>query len=74
MVTGKHGNYTLGQYNVILSTGMTRFPFNVSITNDNITEINEKFDLIIDILSLPLNVDVGDVYQATVIILDDDSK
>lgn len=74
MVTGRHGNYTLGQYNVILSAGMTRIPFNVSITNDNTSEINEKFDIIIDVLSLPLNVDVGDVYQATVMILDDDSK
>jgi len=53
---------------------MTRVSFNVTITNDNILEVNEKLDLIIDLSSLPSNVNVGNVYYATVTIVDDDGK
>ena len=53
---------------------MTTILFNVSINDDDIFESNETFDLIIDIYSLPSNVTIGDISQATVIILNDDSK
>ena len=52
---------------------MTTALFNVSITDDDIFESNETFDLIIDIYSLPSNAAAGDTSQATVIILNDDS-
>ena len=57
-----------------LPAGMTHVSFDVPITNDNVLKINEKFDLIIDISSLPLNVNVGSIYQTTVLIVDDDGK
>ena len=69
---GRGNNFTLGQYNVTIPAGMTRVPFNVPIINDNIVEVNEKFDLIIDLPSLPPNVNIGSIHQATVMILDDD--
>ena len=53
---------------------MINVPFSVPITDDNILEINEKFNLIIDLSSLPLHVNIGSIYQTTVLILDDDGK
>ena len=73
-VTGKAENYTLGQYNVTLPAGVTRVSFYVPITNDDILEVNEKFDLIIDLSSLPSNVNAGSIYKTTVMIVDDDGK
>lgn len=67
-------NYTFGQYKVTLPAGMIHIPFNVPITDDNMVEVNEKFDLIIDESSLPSTVHIGSINQATVIILDDDGK
>ena len=72
---GKRENYTLGQYNVTLPAGVTRVTFNVSITNDDVLEVNEKFDLIIDLSSVSSsNVNVGSNYKTTVLIVDDDGK
>lgn len=73
-VIGKHENYTLGQYNVMLPAGVTRVPFYVPITNDDVLEVNEKFDLIIDLSSLSSNVNAGSIYRTTVLIVDDDGK
>ena len=73
-VIGKRENYTLGQYNVTLPAGVTRVTFNVPITNDDVLEVNEKFDLIIDLSSLSSNVTVGSIYKTTVLIVDDDGK
>ena len=64
----------LGQYHVTLPAGLTRVPFIIPIINDNIVEVNEKFDVIIDPSSLPLNVYVGNNYQTTVMIVDDDGE
>lgn len=52
--------------------GMTSASFHVSITDDEIFESNETFSLAIDLFSLPPNVAVGVVNQATVTILNDD--
>ena len=73
-VTGSDidGNYTSRQYNATLPNGMTHTSFYVPIINDNILEFNEKFDLIIDQSLLSFNVNVGNTYQATVTIMDDD--
>ena len=73
-VTGKDENYTLGQYNATLPAGATRVPLYVPITDDDILEVNENFDLIIDLSSLPFHVNVGSNYKATIMIVDDDGK
>ena len=53
---------------------MTIVPFNVSITDDNIHEIDENFMLTINATSVPTSVSVGNPSQATVTIVDDDRK
>ena len=53
---------------------MTSASFNVSITDNNILEIDENFELVIDISSLPIGVTVGIPAQVIVTIVDDDGK
>ena len=67
-------NSTSRKYNVSLSAGTNRISFSVPITNDNLLEYNEEFDLIINQSSLPFNVNFGNVYQTTVTIVDDDGE
>ena len=71
---GSGKNYTSRQYNVTLSAGTTRTSFYVPIINDDLLEFNEEFQLIIDQSSLPFNVNLGNIYQTTVTIVDDDGK
>ena len=70
-VTGNGKNFSS---NVTLSAGLTHVSFNVPIIDDNMVEINEKFNLIINPSLLPFNVTVGNIFQATVNIIDDDGK
>ena len=67
-------DYQPGPYTVEVPAEMTSVFFNISITNDEIFEANETFDLVVNVSSLPLNVTIGDIGQATVIILNDDGK
>ena len=67
-------DYEPGPYTVIFPAGINRALFNVSIINDDIYEINETFDLVVNISSLPPSVTVGDINQARIIIIDDDGK
>ena len=67
-------DYEPGPYTVEVPAEMTSVVINIYITNDEIFEGNETFDLVLNISSLPPNVTVGDIGQATVIILDDDGK
>ena len=53
---------------------MTSVPFNVSIIDDTVVEEKVKFTLHINSSSLPTDFTVGDPDQATVTIVDDDSK
>ena len=53
---------------------MTRATFNVSITNDNILEANETFELAINISSLLSDVIIGTPGRVTVTIVDDDGE
>ena len=64
-------DYNSGPYTVQFDIGVTRVPFNVSITEDNILEGNETFNLIIDSSSLPSKVIIANG-QATVTIVDND--
>ena len=67
-------DYNSGPYNVTFSPGVTRAPFDIMINNDNILERNESFRLTIAMDSLPKKVTNVSIAQATVIIVDDDSK
>ena len=51
---------------------MTTAPVDFRIIDDNISENNENFDLVIDQSSLPNRVSVGNPDQVTVTIVDDD--
>ena len=67
-------DYHSGPYNVTFPAGVTSVPFSVIINDDNILEGNEKFTLTINPSTLPSGVTVSDPSQATVNILNDDSK
>ena len=51
--------------------GETNVSFDVTITNDNVLENNETFNLTIVGESLPNNVTVGKISQTTVTIVND---
>ena len=56
---------------------MTSVSFDVTIFNDNLSEINEEFDLAINNAFPPHIMDkisIGDPGQATVTIVDDDGE
>ena len=67
-------DYSSGPYDVTFPAGVTRVSFVIVITNDNVLEGNEKFNLIIDPSSLPTGVTVSNPAQATVTIYEDDGK
>ena len=48
--------------------------FNISITDDNILENIEKFNLTINSTSLPNRILNRDIQQTTIFITDDDGK
>ena len=72
--TGLGKNSTFRQYNVTLSAGTTHTSFSVPIIDDDLLEYNEEFDLIINQSSLLFNINVGNIYQTTVMIVDDDGR
>ena len=73
-VTGGGVDYDSGPYNVTFPAGVTSVPFDVPINNDNILEDDEDFTLMID-NSLPHRVTVSKhKSQATITILNTDSK
>ena len=67
-------DYTSGPYTVTFPAGSTTATFDVPINNDMISEGNEDFKLNIDEASLPGSVRLGTPDEATVTIIDDDSK
>ena len=67
-------DYDSGPYSVKFNAGMTEVTLNVSIVDDDILERNEKFNLTVNVSSLPNTVSVGDHGQATVTIMDNDGK
>lgn len=56
----------------MFTAGMTTASVDVPIIDDNISENNENFDIVIDQLSLPNRVSVSNPDQVTVTIVDDD--
>ena len=67
-------NYGSGPYTVAFPAGTTRVPFDIPINNDDIYEVNETFTLDIDPSSLPTDGTFDNPGQATMTIVDDDSK
>ena len=66
-------DYESGPFIVIFPAGVTTAPVIVMIINNNQLENNETFNLIIDSSLLPSNI-ISHPSQATVTIIDDDSK
>ena len=74
-------DYASGPYSVTILAGETYARFDIAITDDPMSEYddpmseyNEDFTLNINASSLPANVSVGSTGEATVTIVDDDSK
>ena len=67
-------DYNAGLYNVTFPAGDVSVMFNVSITDDNILEMVEKFNLTITSTSLPSRIFSDDIEQTTVFITDNDGK
>lgn len=67
-------DYTTGPYNVTFHAGDFLAEFNISISDDNIKQTNKTFILTVDPSSLPNYVSVGEPDNATVIVMDNDSK
>ena len=74
MFTDEDDDYGPGPYFVKFTAGMTRFPFKISIVDDNKLEENENFFLTIDRFSLPCDVSIGNQDEATITIVEDDCK
>ena len=70
MYTGS--DYNPGPYNVTIPAGKNDVTFSVTITNDDIHEMSETFNLIIDPSSLPNGVTSSN--NVTVTILDQDGE
>ena len=66
-------DYQSGPYSVMIPTGLMSALLNIPITDDNILERNESFDLCISRLMPPSQV-MDDASKATVTIVDDDGK
>lgn len=58
---------------VTLLAGMTSVTFNVTITDDDIFETDEIFQLAINQSSLPIYITAIHPYQASVVIIDDET-
>ena len=74
MYCGAENDYTTGPYSVTISTGMTTTPYNIVVTDDNLLENSETFAILLNPISLPSGVIVGDINQATVTIINDDGE
>ena len=73
-MSGGGVDYHSGPYSATFFAGMTTTTFNVIISNDDIYRGVRSFQLSIDPSSLPSNVAIGNIGQATVTIADDDCK
>ena len=74
MFCGAENDYVTGPYSVTISAGMTNTPYDILVTNDNLLEDNETFFIFLNPASLPSDVMVGDINQATITIINDDGK
>ena len=68
-----NNDYNAGTYTVTIPAGQNDVTFSVAITDDNIREESETFNLIIDESSLPSGVSSSDPNTVSVTIMDNDS-
>ena len=61
-------------YSILFPAGIKVNGFKIEIIDDNIFEDTESFSVVIDSSSLPSGVGVAYPSEASVLILDDDSK
>ena len=73
-VIGRGVDYGPGPYEVIFLPGEISASFDIPITDDNVLEGNERFNLIINSSSLPNRVTVTTPDHANVTIVDNDGK
>ena len=71
LLTGGGVDYNSVLYNVTFPAGVTNVSFNVTVINDTVLETNETFNLTTVENSLPTNVTLGKIDQATVTIVND---
>ena len=57
-----------------MPAGFTETSYDITILDDNVLEENETFYLLINPSTLPRSVTVGDINQAGITIINDDSK
>ena len=67
-------DYDAGPYTITIPARQNDVTFSISITDDNILEQSETFNLIIDESSLPRVITSSDPNRVTVTIMDNDSK
>ena len=67
-------DYNSGPYNVQFDVGVTNISLNVLITDDDISESAETFNLSINVSSLPKSISVGVNDSTTVTIAASDGK
>ena len=73
-IAGGDIDYGSGPYIVTIPARITSVLFDIPITNDNVLEQNENFNLTINASLLLSRVTVTNPHQAIVTIMDDDSK
>ena len=69
-----NNDYDAGPFTVTIPARWNDVTFSVSITDDNIHEESETYNLIIDESSLPNGVTSSDPKRTIVTIMDNDSK
>lgn len=72
-VTGGNVDYGSGPYNVTFQAQETSVTLNISITNDNIVESDENFNVAVNPALLPIDVVIANNTGHTIVtIVDDD--
>lgn len=72
-LTGRCNNFQSGPFEVIFPNGTTRVNFSVNITDDDVYEVNESFNLVI-VTNLPTLVNLGHPNKAAITIVDDEKR
>ena len=73
IITGGGDDYISGPYTVTFLSQATSASFDIAITQDSKLEDDENFAIAIDQTSLPARVSLGNLRNATVTIVDDES-
>ena len=69
----ENDDYIPGPYRITIPAGQTEVPFNISLPNDDMSEENKEFDLVILIRSLIDRFIRGRINRARITIMDDDN-